>query len=453
MIPFKDVVKKGDNFSTVDIADACNYAAEDALMTYKIYFKLLEEFKKSNCEHLLDIANRYEFKFINVLINMQNNGVKIDTNILKNLKSTNQEYIQELTKKIHNLAGSEFNINSPKQLGVILFDTLGLPASKKGKTGYSTNEVVLSKLMDSHEIIPAILEYREAYKLQSTYIDPLLTLATNDDENKIYTSFLQTGTATGRLSSKNPNLQNIPVRSSAGREIRKAFIARDGYKLVGIDYSQIELRLLAHFSKDKALVDAFNQGLDIHSQTAVKIFGEEKAAEKRNIAKTINFGLLYGMGSKKLADTLKITPKEAKVYIESYFEAFTNVKEYMKSIEDFAVKNGYVETLIKRRRNFDFNSANTMQRIAYLREAVNTKFQGSAADLIKLSMIKIFEKYKNNQNLKMILQIHDELIFEVKDEMIDEITKDLVEIMENIFVLEIPLKVSVAIGNSWGELK
>lgn len=453
MIAFKDVVKKGDDFSTVDISNACNYAAEDALMTYKIYFKLLEEFKKQNCEHLLKIADDYEFKFIDVLINMQNNGVKIDTQILENLKIQNQEYIQELTKKIHELAGSKFNINSPKQLGVILFETLGLTASKKGKTGYSTNEVVLNKLVDSHEIISVILDYREAYKLQSTYIEPLLELASNDSENKIYTSFLQTGTATGRLSSKNPNLQNIPVKSSAGREIRKAFIAREGYKLVGIDYSQIELRLLAHFSKDKALVDAFNNDLDIHSQTAVKIFGEEKAAEKRNIAKTINFGLLYGMGSKKLADTLKITPKEAKVYIDSYFEAFTNVKEYMKSIEDFALENGYVETLIKRRRIFDFNAANTMQRIGYLREAVNTKFQGSAADLIKLSMIKIFEKYKNNENLKMILQIHDELIFEVKNENLDEITNDLKKIMENIFTLEIPLKVSVAIGNSWGDLK
>ena len=453
MISFKDVVNKDENFSSLDISKACDYAAEDALMTYKIYFKLLDEFKKQNCEHLIAIANKYEFKFINVLIDMQNNGVKIDTKILKELKSKNQEYIQELTEKIYTLAGTKFNINSPKQLGVILFETLSLPAPKMGKTGFSTNEVVLNKLIDSHEIIQVLLDYREAYKLQSTYIEPLLELASKDSENKIYTSFLQTGTATGRLSSKNPNLQNIPVKSSAGREIRTAFIAREGYKLVGIDYSQIELRLLAHFSKDKALVDAFNNDLDIHSQTAIKIFGEEQAKEKRNIAKTINFGLLYGMGSKKLADTLKITPKEAKAYIDSYFEAFTNVKEYMKSIEDYVLENGYVETLINRRRVFDFNSANTMQKIGYLREAVNTKFQGSAADLIKLSMIKIFEKYKNNENLKMILQIHDELIFEVKNEKLDEITDDLKKIMENIFTLEIPLKVSVAIGNSWGDLK
>ncbi len=453
MISFTSIVKKGENFSSLDISKACEYAAEDALFTYKIYYKLLEEFKNKECEHLIEIAQKYEFRFINVLINMQNNGVKIDTNVLEDLKSKNQEYIQELTNNIYKEAGSEFNINSPKQLGVILFETLGLTSSKKGKTGYSTNEVVLNKLKDSHAIIPLLLEYREAYKLQSTYIEPLLNLALEDVDNKIYTSFLQTGTATGRLSSKNPNLQNIPVKSSAGREIRKAFIARDGYKLVGIDYSQIELRLLAHFSKDEALVEAFKNNLDIHTQTAIKIFGEEDAASKRNIAKTINFGLLYGMGSKKLSDTLGIPVKEAKLYIESYFDVFKNVKDYMKSIEDFAMQNGYVETLIKRRRNFDFGSANGMQKVAYLREAVNTKFQGSAADLIKLSMIKIFEKYKNNQDIKMLLQIHDELIFEIKNEKIDEITEDLRKIMEEIYILEIPLKVSLCIGNSWDELK
>jgi len=453
MIAFKDTVKKGEDFSSVDISKACDYAAEDALFTYKIYFKLLEEFKRTNCEHLIDIANKYEFKFINVLVNMQNNGIKLDINILKELKEKNSEYINELTKKIYIQAGTEFNINSPKQLGVILFETLALPSSKKTKTGYSTNEVVLNKLIDSHEIIKILLEYREAYKLQSTYIEPLLDLAQNDKDNKIYTSFLQTGTATGRLSSKNPNLQNIPVKSEAGKEIRKAFVAQDGYKLVGIDYSQIELRLLAHFSKDEVLVEAFKNDLDIHYQTAVKIFGYDEASQKRSVAKTINFGLLYGMGSKKLADTLKISTKEAKVYIESYFENFKNVKDYMKSIEDFAMQNFYVETLIKRRRNFDFNSANGMQKVAYLREAVNTKFQGSAADLIKLSMIEIFNKYKNSNDLKMILQIHDELIFEIKDEKIDEITQDLKKIMENIYELEIPLKVSVCVGNSWAELK
>ena len=287
-------------------------------------------------------------------------------------------------------------------MGVILFETLGLKTGKKTKTGYSTNESVLQKLLDAHDIIPVLLDYREAYKLQSTYIEPLLELGLKDANSRIYTSFLQTGTATGRLSSKNPNLQNIPVRSQSGREIRKAFVARIGYKLLSIDYSQIELRLLAHFSKDEALVNAFNDGLDIHTQTAVKIFGEEEAKEKRNVAKSINFGLLYGMGSRKLGETLGIPAKEAKVYIESYFEAFSSVKDYLKSIEEHAMQEGFVETLLKRRRLFDFDSAPAMLKASFLREAVNSKFQGSAADLIKMSMNKIYKNYKNNDELIML---------------------------------------------------
>lgn len=453
MIAYKDVVKKGENFSNVNINEACNYAAEDALMTLKLFNKQLELFKDEENSKLLDIAFKYEFDFIKVLANMESNGIKIDSDVLKELKEKNSIHINDLTTKIYELAGSEFNINSPKQLGVILFETLELPVVKKTKSGYSTNEVVLHKLEDQHDIIPLLLEYREAYKLQSTYLEPLLKLALENEESKIHTSFLQTGTATGRLSSKNPNLQNIPVRSKVGNQIRKAFIPQDGYKLVGIDYSQIELRLLAHFSEDEALVEAFNHNLDIHRQTAVKIFGEEEADAKRSIAKSINFGLLYGMGSKKLGDTLGIPSKEAKVYIESYFEAFKNVKNYLKSIEDFAYENGFVETLIKRKRLFDFNSANGMQKAAYLRESVNTLFQGSAADLIKLSMLEIFKKYENNENIRMLLQIHDELIFEIKEEEIEKITSDLQEIMENIYKLKIPLKVSVCVGESWQDLK
>ncbi|KAB7887115.1 DNA polymerase I [Poseidonibacter ostreae] len=453
MIAFKDVVKKGENFSNVEVSKACEYAAEDALMTLKLYNKLLEEFNEEENKILLDLAKNVEFDFIYVLANMFEKGIKIDVNKLEELKISNNKTIQELISKIYEAAGTEFNINSPKQLGVVLFEQLKLPPSKKTKTGYSTNEVVLHKLYDSHEIIPLLLKYREAFKLQSTYIEPLLELGLKNDENRIYTSFLQTGTATGRLSSKNPNLQNIPVRTQAGAEIRSAFIPKDGYKLVGIDYSQIELRLLAHFSEDKALVDAFNSGEDIHYQTSVKIFGEEKAKEKRSVAKSINFGLLYGMGSKKLADTLGITTKEAKTYIESYFEAFVSVKDYLKSIEEYAFENGYVETLLKRKRLFDFDSANGMQKAAYLRESVNTLFQGSAADLIKLSMIEIYKKYKNNNKMSMLLQIHDELIFEIEENEVEKITKDLIEIMERVYSLNVPLKVSSTVGESWQDLK
>jgi DNA polymerase-1 len=453
MIAFKEIVKKGENFSNVEISKACEYAAEDALMTLKLYNKQLEEFKDEDNIELLPLAQKVEFDFIYVLANMFEKGIKVDVSILENLKVSNHTHIQELIAKIYAAAGTEFNINSPKQLGVVLFEQLNLPPSKKTKTGYSTNEAVLQKLLEAHEIIPLLLQYREAFKLQSTYIEPLLDLGNKNSDNRIYTSFLQTGTATGRLSSKNPNLQNIPVRSEAGAKIRSAFIPKEGYKLVGIDYSQIELRLLAHFSEDEALVNAFNDNQDIHYQTAVKIFGEDKAKENRSIAKSINFGLLYGMGSKKLGDTLGISAKEAKVYIESYFNAFTSVKNYLHSIEEGAFKEGYVKTLLNRKRLFDFDAANGMQKAAYLRESVNTLFQGSAADLIKLSMLEIHRKYKNNINMSMLLQIHDELIFEIKEDEVEKITKDIVSIMENIFALNVPLKVSVCIGDSWQELK
>ena len=452
-IAFKDVVKKGEDFSNVNIQDACNYAAEDAFITFKLYSKILELFKDNDEEYLMKIANQVEFPFVNVLNNMESRGIKIDIPFFETLKAKSKNNLIELTKSIFKLAGQEFNINSPKQLGEVLFDSLKLTAFKKTKTGYSTNESVLLKIKDEHEVVSKILEYREAFKLQSTYIQPLLELGKQNEENKIYTSFLQTGTATGRLSSRNPNLQNIPVRTEAGRAIRKGFIASPGYKLVGIDYSQIELRLLAHYSKDPALLEAFLNDKDIHLQTAIKIFGEEEAKSKRNIAKSINFGLLYGMGSRKLGEQLGIPAKEAKEYIDSYFKSFSTVKDFMKSIQGTAMENGYVKTLSGRKRRFDFENATGMMRATYERESVNTVFQGSASDLIKLAMIKIDVKYKNNNDIKMLLQIHDELIFEVKEEKLNAITEKLIYIMENIYELEVPLKVSLSIGDSWANLK
>jgi len=453
MISFSDIVKKGEDFSSIELNKACEYAAEDALWTLKLFNKQLEIFEQKKEKELLNIAFNLEFDFIYVLAFMEQKGIKVDIELLQKYKEKSSQYLSELTFKIHQAVGEKFNINSPKQLSNILFEKLALDSSKKTKTGYSTDETVLESLKDSHIVVPILLKYREAFKLHSTYIEPLLELGLKNKNCKIFTSFLHTGTTTGRLSSKNPNLQNIPVGTQSNIQIRKAFIAQNGYKLVGVDYSQIELRLLAHFSKDDALLESFRQDLDIHLQTAIKIFGENEAKSKRNIAKTINFGLLYGMGSKKLANTLNITPKEAKTYIDSYFEAFKSVKEYFKSVEDAAVNSGFVKTLLNRKRFFDFQGANAMLQAAYLREAVNTLFQGSAADLIKLAMIKIHQKYKDNENVKMLLQIHDELIFEIKDEYIEEVTKDIKYIMENIFVLNIPLKVCVAIGNSWQDLK
>ena len=448
MVKFKDVVKKGEDFSSVDIDSASLYASEDAWMTYKLYYFL--EDKLSN--ELKNTANEVEFVFINTLISMEKKGIKIDIPFFEILLTDVNSTIEKLTSEIYTLCGSEFNINSPKQLGVILFEELELKKGKKTKTGYSTDEKVLNSLIGEHPVIKKLLEYRESYKLRSTYIEPLLKLAKLDDKARIYSSFLQTGTTTGRLSSKNPNLQNIPVRTPLARKIREGFIARDGYKLVSIDYSQIELRLLAHFSHDKALIDAFNNDKDIHLETAIKIFGNDKAKEKRSIAKTINFGLLYGMGSRKLSQTLGISIDEAKEYIQSYFKSFSTVKNFLDSIIEGAKNDGFVKTILDRKRIFDYESANAFVKASYDRESVNTLFQGSAADLIKLSMNK-FEKELIGDEALMLLQVHDELIFEVKEQKLDEFIPYAKELMENIYKLDVPLKCSVSVGDNWGQLK
>ena len=448
MIKFNDVVKKGETFANVDVEAACGYAAEDAWMTYLLYFKLHEKIDKELIAEYEDV----ELPFIKTLINIENCGIKLDTAHFKNLLVKANETINTLTTKIYEQAGGDFNINSPAQLGVILFETLGLKKGKKTKTGYSTDEKVLSGLVNEHEIIPLILEYREIFKLKSTYIEPLLELSSKDSENKIYTSFLQTGTSTGRISSKNPNLQNIPVRTELGRGIREGFIAQDGYDLISIDYSQIELRLLAHFSLDDDLLRAFNNDEDIHLATAIRIFGKESAQEKRYIAKSINFGLLYGMGARKLSQDLGISQAEAKGYIESYFESFSTVKEHIEKIRNQAKIDGYVKTLLGRKRIFDYAKATPMQLAAYDRESVNTVFQGSASDLMKLSMIKL-DTILDSSYANVLLQIHDELIIEVKKEHTQEVAQIASKTMESIYKLNVPLKTSISIGKNWGELK
>jgi len=454
MIAYKDVVKKGNDFSSVELEEASSYAAEDAVITLQLFHKLTAVIKTQNGEHILDEAKNIEYPFVTTLLNMESNGILIDKEFLKSLKLSTKDEIDKITKKIYELAGGEFNINSTKQLGVVLFETLGLQAIKKTKTGYSTDEKVLHALEDNHDIIPKLLEYRELFKLYSTYIDPLLTLSEQSSDGRIHTSFIQTGTATGRLSSRNPNLQNIPVRTELGRQIRYGFVAPNGKKLISIDYSQIELRLLAHFSKDSVLIKAFNDDKDIHYETALQLFGEDEAKEKRGIAKTVNFGLLYGMGSKKLSDTLGITTKEAKEIIERYFNSFPTVKKYFASIEESAQNFGYVETLFGRRRYFDFKNARPMQLAAYKREAVNTVFQGSAADLIKKAMNKIALEIKSKQlKCTMLLQIHDELLFEADESDVVMFAEEFTKIMEKIEKLNVPLKCSVNIGSSWGELK
>ncbi|MFT7879486.1 MAG: DNA polymerase I [Sulfurimonas sp.] len=454
MKPFKALVKKGEDFSAVAIEEATFYAAEDAWMTRLLYFALKKKMELASLTPLIKEARDVEYPFINVLIRMESLGIKADQKRLQTLQATLSSELARLTEEVYALTESEFNIKSTKQLGEILFVKLELKGGKRTKTGYSTNEAVLQSLIDEHEVIGKILEYRENQKMLSTYVDPLLKLAQKDPESRIYTSFIQTGTATGRLSSKDPNLQNIPVRSTLGRSVREAFVAREGYKLVSIDYSQIELRLLAHFSGDTALLEAFNHGEDIHLATAVKLFGEEEAKEKRHFAKAVNFGLLYGMGPKKLSEDTGVTMGEAKEVIKSYFATFPTVKSYLEDVQERVKVDGYVETILKRRRIFDYENAGGMQKAAMMRESVNTVFQGSAADLIKLSMLEIDRMIKEEAlDAFMLLQIHDELIFEVKEEKIDEIVKRFVHTMESVLELNVPLVCSTSVGDSWGELK
>jgi len=454
MKPFKEMVKKGENFSSVDIAEATFYAAEDAWMTRLLYFSLKKAMELGSLEVLLQEAKSVEYPFINVLIRMEAKGIRVDQEKLHELHESLSLALQQLTEEIYSLTDSEFNIRSTQQLGTILFQKLGLKGGKKTKTGYSTNEAVLQSLRGEHPVIGKILAYRENQKMLSTYVDPLLKLAKKDPQSRIYTSFLQTGTATGRLSSKDPNLQNIPVRSALGRSVREAFVAREGYRLVSIDYSQIELRLLAHFSEDHALMEAFRKGEDIHMTTALKLFGEAEAKEKRNFAKSINFGLLYGMGSRKLADELGITTSEAKEIITNYFATFPTVKHFLGGIQEAVKAQGYVETILGRRRIFDYENANGMQKAAFMRESVNTVFQGSAADLIKLSMLDIDRLILEEElNAAMLLQIHDELIFEIEIDKTEELSQRFAYIMAHIIELKVPLECSISIGESWGELK
>ncbi|WP_228568858.1 DNA polymerase I [Campylobacter sputorum] len=445
-IKFEEVVKKGENFASVDVQSALKYASEDAWITLKFFNTL----KNSLDENLFSLACNLEFPFIKVLLDMENNGIKLNLEKLKELISSNEKNLKTLTDEIYEMSGEKFNINSPKQLGEVLFEKLKLPTGKKTKTGYSTNENVLNSLLKEHPVIEKILSYRELYKLQSTYCEPLFSLAMKDKDNKVFTNFIQTGTATGRLSSKNPNLQNIPARGSLAKQMREVFEASSGYKLISLDYSQIELRLLAHFSKDPALLEAFKNDEDIHSRTAISIFGSSDG-EYRAIAKSINFGLIYGMGSNKLANQVNISKSEAKEYIEKYFQAFSTIKDFLENIKNDTKNSGFTTTLLGRKRYFDFSKATPMQLAAYEREAVNTKFQGSAADIIKLAMFEI-SKYLN-KDIKMLLQIHDELVFEVKNELIDEFALKAQNIMQNIIKLNVPLKTSLSIADNWGDLK
>ncbi|EAI3912933.1 TPA: DNA polymerase I [Campylobacter lari] len=443
---FEDLVKKGESFAGVDVEKACKYAAEDAYITLRFYLYFLKNLEKP----LLELAQKSEFEFIKVLIMMENNGIKLDIQKLESLMQNFNQDIKILSEKIYDLAGEKFNINSPKQVGDILFEKLKLPSGKKSKTGYSTDEKVLNNLIDEHLIIKEILAYRELAKLVGTYCEPLLKLAKKDENSRIYSSFLQTGTATGRLSSKDPNLQNIPAHGQYAKDYKTCFVAKEGFSFISLDYSQIELRMLAHFSEDEKLLEAFSNDEDIHAKTAIMIFGESNY-HTRSIAKSINFGLIYGMGYKTLSQNLKIEAKLAKEYIEKYFKNFTSIKTYFEKVKNEAKQNGFIKTLLGRKRYFDFENAKPMQIAMYERESINSILQGSAADIIKLAMIEIAKDL--DENKRLILQIHDELIFEVKDEFCDEFAKNASDIMENIVKLKVKLKTSSSIAKNWGTLK
>ncbi len=412
--------------------------------------RLCEYFETGGLEEgLLTLARDIETPFVKVLMGMEFQGFKIDAPYFKRLEQEFKDELNILERQILDLIGVDFNLNSPKQLGEVLYDKLGLPKNKS----HSTDEKNLLKILDKHPSIPLILEYRELNKLFNTYTTPLLRLKDKDD--KIHTTFIQTGTATGRLSSHSPNLQNIPVRSPKGLLIRKGFIASSKeYCLLGVDYSQIELRLLAHFSQDKDLMDAFLKGRDIHLETSKALFGEELAKEKRSIAKSINFGLVYGMGSKKLSETLNIPLSEAKSYIEAYFKRFPSIKDYLNGMREEILKTSKAFTLLGRYRVFDFTGVNDYVKGNYLREGVNAIFQGSASDLLKLGMLKVSERFKNNLSVRLLLQVHDELIFEIEEKNAPELQQEIQRILnDEVYPLRVPLETSAFVANRWNELK
>lgn len=452
MIKFKDVVEKGKTFADIDIAKATDYAAEDAWATFSLNTLLHEELKNHK---VTAIYQDIEIPLIQVLARMETHGILVDQTLLKNLEKEFESRIAKLEKSIYDLAGEEFNINSPKQLQEILFVKLGLPPQKKTKTGYSTDVDVLSALANEHDLPKFILEFRTLAKLLSTYVIQLKSMI-HPETKRVHTHFNQTIAATGRLSSTEPNLQNIPIKTEEGRRIREVFVAPKGSQLLSADYSQIELRLLAAFTKDPELVSAYQNDEDIHTKTASVILGitpDKISSEERALGKTINFGVVYGQSPFGLAKQLSIPQSEAKHFIDSFYKQFASVKSYKEDVIERARDEGFVTTYLGRKRFLpELKSKNFMMRQNAERVAFNTVFQGSAADLIKKAMILIDEKILNeNWQTKMLLQVHDELVFEVPDNELETIKTPILEIMETAFELDVPLKVSANTGKTWGE--
>lgn len=450
--------KKGKNQGTmldVDPNQVVDYACEDADVTFQLKEIFEPEIKK---DHLENLFYNMEMPLVRVLKDMEMNGINLDVPALEKFSTELEVDITKLEKEIKELAGvQDFNLDSPKQLGEILFDHMQIdPKAKKTKTGqYKTSEDVLTKLESKHEIIPLILNYRSLRKLKSTYVDTLPQMV-NQGTHRVHTSYMQTVAATGRLASNNPNLQNIPIRTEKGREIRKAFIsADDKTDLLAADYSQIELRIIAALSEDANMIEAFKNGYDIHAATAAKVFGipniEDVTREQRSSAKAVNFGIIYGQSAFGLSQNLGISRKEAKALIDSYWEQYPNIKKYMADSVEFAREHGYVETIMKRRRYLkDIQSANAIVRGFAERNAVNAPIQGSAADVIKLAMINIHEDMKKQQvQSKMLLQVHDELVFDVVDGEKEIMEKLVKEGMESAVSIAVPLDVDYKFADNW----
>ena len=449
-----------EQFKKRKIGEVDNKEKAEFLWKRAFYIKGLEVILEDRLrtEDLHDIFEDLENKLVPVLASMENFGIKIDKKYFENYKKELQENIEKLEKEIYSLSGETFNIGSPKQLAEILFEKMGIEPVKKTKTGYSTDVEVLEVLaLRGIEIAEKLLEYRGFTKLLSTYVEPLPKLA--DEDDRIHTTFNQNGTSTGRLSSANPNIQNIPVRTDEGIKIRKGFISQDGWSLVSFDYSQIELRVLAELSKDENLLLAYKKDKDLHDLTARKIFfktdGEQVTREQRSIAKVINFSILYGKTPFGLSKELKIPVADASQYIKTYFEQYPKVKKFLENVLENARQNGFVETLYGTRRYINnINSSNKNLQAQANRMAVNTVVQGTAANIIKKVMIKLYDEFKNNDDIKMLLQVHDELIFEVKDEVAEKYMEKIKEIMEGTIKFEdIRLRANGSVAKNWGLLK
>ena len=450
---YEQVAGKGakqKTFNQIEIETATHYAAEDAHVTYRLYEVLSA--KLQAYPELVNLLHNIEMPVARVLTSMEENGIQLDLGFLDQLSCDFSKTMQALENQITEMAGEAFNVSSPKQVGEVLFEKLGLKGGKKTATGqYSTSESVLEKL--EHPIAELILEYRGLSKLKSTYTDGLLKQV-NNSSHRVHTSYHQALTATGRLSSTDPNLQNIPIRTEIGRQIRKAFIAPEGRVLLAADYSQIELRLMAHLSQDDALVDAFIHGQDVHRRTAAEVLGiplEEVSSDQRRQAKAVNFGLLYGMSEFGLTRQLGFTRQESQEYIKQYFRRYPGIYEYMQRTRQVALEQGFVETILGRRLYTpDIDARNMMVRKAAERAAINAPLQGSAADIIKIAMVEV-DKILPKDQAKMLLQVHDELVFEVDEAIADELAPKLAEIMQSVIEISVPLVVEVGKGKNWDE--